>query len=714
MDISIKCMVAISLVAFAMGLMPARADIRIWSGSTGDWSDIANWTTAVPVDGDDVVITNRGAFVLLTNATPWLSSMVISNASLACSNWNTTIYVTNLTILSSGILTCAGPFTNTAMSNRVNVTCTNLFIETYGAINVKGNGYSGGINGANYMPGHGPGGGVPGAGHGGEGGGQGTILRTGTVYGSATAPLYPGSGGRSGSGAGVVGGCGGGAVCITAAQVVVNGSINADATQSTGSGRDCGGSGGSIYITCITINGTNGVITADGSSVRNFFASSIPGGGGGGGRIAVLYDQVSQNLLPVPSIRFSAAAGMGGVVTNAGDIGTLYFPNNYFFSPTNLFNGQWLAPGDINIALSDWTVSNTWARLSASSITITNTLTVTGTNCGQFKLEVMSNTVINCGQILISGASFILGSYNPNEYTRTLNLATSGPTMNCSGDLTLTNNGRFYIVAGLTNSGAADGYGARVNVGGDIRIADNSWIFPSAHSTNGAAVLFSMRNLNLDPGGGFNANNLGYAGAIRVYGSDGLNPAYGPGAGDWNFGSGYGGRGSGTGAGLPYGNSNAPVAPGSGARASGNLSGFNSAWGGGSVQIRASDTVTLNGKIMASMRRCDAPEGYANGDMQVYYKSPGSSGGAIYITCRTFIGSSDGLLQANSDQVASGYAGGYGGGGGRIAVWRLFDRSTGVISNDVNGGCGTTGTGAPGTIVLGWIVPAAGSIVSVY
>ena len=229
--------VGISLIAFFLaGLTPALADRQVWSTRTGDWFVIANWTntttpadTRVPADGDDVVVTNLGAFVYLPNSTARLSFMVISNAYVSCSNWDTTVYVTKLTILKSGVLTCAGPFTNNVMSNRVSLNCTTLVIETNGSINVQGKGYSGGV-GPSYAKGNGPGAaaGIRGAGYGGygvQGQFSGSLTNT---YGSATAPLDPGSGSNGGSEIGSMGGSGGGAVCITAVQVVVNGSISAN------------------------------------------------------------------------------------------------------------------------------------------------------------------------------------------------------------------------------------------------------------------------------------------------------------------------------------------------------------------------------------------------------------------------------------------------------------------------------------------------------
>ncbi len=717
------------MIVFAAGQMPARAGVKTWNTTAGDWSEAANWTEAgVPAAGDDVVITNLGAFVYLTNSTARLSSLIISNVIVSCSNWDTTIYATNLTIKNSGILTCYGPFSNNVMSNRVSVNCTTLIIETNGSINVTDKGYAGGLGpGGDFYPdGNGPGGGGTtlnslGAGGGGYGGvgvySQVRDLQANT-YGTAEAPLYPGSGGSVYGSKNNWGGHGGGAICITAVQmVVVNGGIVANSSAANGY-VGAGGSGGGIYVTCRTITGTNGVITANGGNAR-INSSPVGGGGGGGGRIAVIYDHDAQSLVPVPSIRFAAASGVSAATALVpylpGDIGTLYFPDAYFFSPTNLFTGQWMAPGVLpQVSVSELVVSNVWARLPAFNLTVTNTLTVAGTNCNLSKLEITDNTVISCGQILLSGASLTLGyAYETNMASPARYLSPTGASLNCSGDLTLTNSGRFYISAGLTNEGLESGYGAVVNAG-HLRVATNCWVLPAAHPTNGAVPLFNLVKMTLDQGGGINADARGYAGGLRP-GTVVGNVACGPGcATAYNAGSGYGGIG-GTGnynyvavAGGPtYGSSNFPVEAGSGARAGSAtaMNTWNGAFGGGSVQIRAADAVVVNGNITAN-----ALLGSAN-------YGPGASGGAIYIKCRTFIGSSNGVLQANGGN--SGYGGtfrGGGGGGGRIAVWRTFDKSLSVISNYVNGGSyytvPTASTGSPGTIVWGWVVPPKGVIIS--
>ncbi|MBI2437465.1 MAG: G8 domain-containing protein [Lentisphaerae bacterium] len=710
------------LVLFALNQVPiswrvgeAGAATVTWltpGPNTNDWFTPTNWSGGVaPTNGDDVVITNIGASVSLTNSTFPLGSLTISNATLSFSNWDTTLYATNVTILRGGTQTCCGPFTNTAMSNRVSINCTTLFIATGASINVKGKGFSGGINTTNtsWRTGHGPGGGTivqMGGGYGGAGSQYGGVngLITTLVYGSATAPLDPGSGGASYLYTNTTAGSGGGAVFIIATQVVVNGSINADFGPPvvTGPGGSttyaAGGSGGGIYIICSTITGTNGTITALGGG-----GISILTGGGGGGRIAVLYDPAAQSSVPVPSISFSVKQGSAGdtQTSNYGDIGTLYFPDNYFLSPTNLFTGQWLAPGFTNWSVADLLVSNVWIRMPGAGfrLTVTNTLSVIGINYAQYRLELTNAAAVNCGQLRLNGSSLTLNGATglfPSDFAP----HNTGLTLSCSGDLVLTNSSRLYISSGLTNADAP-GYGSLVTISNDVRIYTNCWIYPAAHATNGTPTLVRMRNLTIYGGGGFNADSLGY-GYGGVPGTS--NPGYGPGTALYSGGAGYGGAGTNgyfNPGGPTYGLSNAPLDPGSSARAGSDStsSGMGGA-GGGSVQIRATETVTIQGTITANGR----PGGGT-------WYGGGGAGGGIYITCRTFVGATNGILRANGGQGNNTIGKGGSGGGGRIAVWRMYDQSTGTISNYVDGGAAAYGgfIGSPGTIVWGWI-PVPGTI----
>jgi len=661
----------IAMVVVAL-LLPAgsRADTRTWvTGGAGRWDDVNNWDGSVTLPGanDDVVIDLAGANVLLTNSVNVLSLTL--SRTLTFTNWTTCLTVTNdVTIESGGVMTCAGPFTNNAMSNRVCLVCSNLLIDGDGAIDVKGKGYAGGTWPPNYAAGNGPG--AVGSGGGSHGGaGRYGVLKSDT-YDDPTAPMYPGSGGRAGVNSGA-GGNGGGAVCITAAQVVVNGKIDADATAGTGgSGYPGGGSGGAIYIVCSTIGGTNGTISANGGGTTRW--------GGGGGCIAVLYDPEVQTNLPVPALGFSVAPGMGDANAVA-DIGTLYFPDSYFLSPTNLFTGQWLAPlthtsfTPTNWCVADLLLSNTWIRLPCEGLrlTITNALTVISTDSTRgylrHKLELTNAAVVNCGSCSVNAGALSLNYLvDPSAGVSSTNYAVAdGVTMNCSGDLSLTNRGRLYVGAGLSCSGAAAGYGAVINVGGNARVCANSWVYLAAHPTNGAAVLLNMHDMAIDAGGGINADYLGYA---HHYGP-GLPPdthaTY-----HYSSGAGYGGRGSPgfrtqTIWGPTYGSSNAPVAPGSGGRGSQSYPETTGPAGGGSVQIRAEGTVSVHGTITANGQDGFSDHGGA------------ASGGGIYVYCRTFIGDSNGVLRANggNGRPFSSVIGGGGGGGGRIAVWSIYDSS---------------------------------------
>jgi hypothetical protein len=126
--------------------------------------------------------------------------------------------------------------------------------------------------------------------------------------------------------------------------------------------------------------------------------------------------------------------------------------------------------------------------------------------------------------------------------------------------------------------------------------------------------------------------------------------------------SGYGpGRGTaashgGLGAALPgplYDTPDAPVKPGSGGAGS---SWGNGGAGGGAVRIDATGVVTLDGTIRASAQQ-------GGGDRQ-----GGGSGGSVWITCQRVEG--NGEVAADGGWVPPNltYGGGYGGGGGRIAV----------------------------------------------
>ena len=619
------------------------------------------------------------AGVLLSSGAPasgWLQSLTISNtATLIFTNWDTTLSATNVTISTNATVTCAGPFTNDVMSNRVYVVCSNLTLCAGGRIDVDSAGHYRGETNLAHVNGYGPGAGIGdgGAAHGGFGGkGGSSSAGQPKPVGDPRAPVLPGSGG-GGAGYGGTGGHGGGAVRIDASgKVTVNGTISANGGNAVS--QSGGGSGGSIYITCQTIAGTNGVVRANGGIGQSH------GAWGAGGRIAVGYSASAQSYEPLPLINFSVRPVSSPGAYGAADIGTVYFPD------TSLLAEPFNVDGQIILDVPAWTtdrltISNRWVRFPQDG----------------FQLTVSNNLVLVRGGSatqLEMGGSF-LTNFPISTYT-TMNgypgngfrffSRTSPPVLRVGGNLILSNAACLYLFNAETN-GATPEYGSLVDVTGNMVVGTGCWVIAQSHWTNGGSSLFRMRSLTVATNAGFNADDGGYG--IT------LGNGYGPGGGGGVYpcsGGSYGGLGGGATADKTYGSSNAPVFPGSG---SGHSSfSISQGFGGGLVRIEASATIIFGGTITA------------NGGAGSYAGSAGSGGG-IYLCCKKFIGNAAGMLLANGG--AQNYSGYKGGGGGRIAVWRMLDESSGAVSNAAAGGTGAS-PGQDGTIVWGWL-PAKGTVI---
>jgi uncharacterized repeat protein (TIGR01451 family) len=273
-----------------------------------------SWTT---IDFQGGTIINNGVVsapeLMLTNITlrnngslniPG-NSITIGNAGIL--EQNSDITLTNLTVLSGGVMNCAA-------GDNINLTIPHdLTVEAGGSINVDGKGYgpaagpgAGGSGDGGFNVGSGGGGGY------GGNGGAGTRAG-GTAYGSLTMPTDLGSGG--GNGYGGIGGAGGGAVQLdVSGTLTVNGTISANGNNGTGTTNfgGGGGSGGSIYITTTILAG-NGTISACGGSGAMILN---PGGGGAGGRIAIGRNSGSEFT--------GAIVVSGGTGYNQGEDGTIY------------------------------------------------------------------------------------------------------------------------------------------------------------------------------------------------------------------------------------------------------------------------------------------------------------------------------------------------------------------------------------------------------
>ncbi len=220
-----------------------------------DGASLTLWTNPVFRCGGSLTLTNSSSLTIYSGPTNITTS------------YGALLGVTNtLTVASNCWIYPDSDYTN---GGSALLQVGEIIIHANGGINANGRGFG-------FGPGYSS---APaGASHGGRGGYRTTTAPT-TTYGSAQAPLTPGSG----TTAARASGCGGGAVRVEAAgAAVLDGLITAGGTK--GGGTYCGGgSGGAIYLCCAHFSG-RGSLRANGGDGQT---DSPDGGGGGGGRIAV-------------------------------------------------------------------------------------------------------------------------------------------------------------------------------------------------------------------------------------------------------------------------------------------------------------------------------------------------------------------------------------------------------------------------------------------
>jgi hypothetical protein len=229
----------------------------------------------------------------------------------------TTFTVGTITIQSGGTLTHNA--NSTTKAHVIDISATTINVQSGGLIDADGLGLIADTGTGAGQPSSGYG---SGAGYGGAGGAG--SFAGGTTYGSASSPNDLGSGGGDDTGSGVAdGSSGGGLIKLNVSgTMTINGTVSADGADVPGSiGDDGAGSGGSVWVTVGTLEGSTCVITADGGSAAS------DGGGGGGGRIAVYYTTDNSNC----SSGATATGGTGPGVGADGADGTV---NLYSNSPT--------------------------------------------------------------------------------------------------------------------------------------------------------------------------------------------------------------------------------------------------------------------------------------------------------------------------------------------------------------------------------------------
>lgn len=693
---------------------------------SGSWGDAATWDPAgVPFIGD-IVTVSAGTVVTNAAATESLASLTVEEGGeLFVEGWDSAIRATGavtvagrLVHATNEVLTAnaAGEWVPIA---RVWVVCGSFDLTATGVIDGRGRGYPGARKDDGKVDntfGRGPGGGRymgTGGTYGGTGGyfassrGAITPERRSPTYGSASEPTQPGSGANKVNDADPFAGSGGGAVRIeTTGDVCIDGVVDVDGTPGCGITNKVaplflmGGSGGSVWISCARILGS-GIVRANGGEGESY------GCGGGGGRIAVAYDPAAQAALDLPGVRFCAMGGFvsreGGLslgwrnvrIPNceAGGLGTLWFPDSQFLVrtlETGVFRhgGLWTAPGtpaDLTVS-GDLLVEEGALALSEANLTVTGDLVVragkkTFPIWNEELCQPASRLSLSNGTLTVGGA---LAATNVWVETHNGSLSVAGDVSFsrvrgvAGSDGTFRPEWRIGGAAHLSDKtvilveSAADGDrptaleeipasgGALFAVAGELALVKSD-IWVASHPTNGGSPWFHVGSLSVDKNSSFDADQFGFDGYVWAKG-DGRGPGAGRGLPVADAtGGGYGGCGAnaatvdGTFWGGTYGSAYAPYLPGS----SGGSPEIYSPDAGGAIRILCDGVATVNGTLTASS---------INNNFHNW--ACGSSGGAVWVICRTFEGTEAkaALKASGSDGWNANYLAG---GGGRIAVWLL-------------------------------------------
>jgi hypothetical protein len=536
------------------------------------------------------------------------SAYVVSNLTLVLNN-GTPAGLTSLTVLTNSWIS---HFPNaTSESYRVNLTLDALTVNAGGGVLVSGKGYlmlyGPGLGGTdNYHT-------SSGAGHGGRGGAAfPSLLQAipgGGTYGSYNQPTNCGSGGiqpgpqPSSSWISK----GGGAAKLTVnSTLTVNGAILADGGDGTGNYWS-GGAGGSLWLVAQTFTG-NGMISAKGG---DYTGASAANGGSGGGRIAIY----ATNNTFAGTLR-----AIGGNSNNGG--------------------GEKGAAGTIFLKAPSQTYGE--LRVDNSNTVVLSAAAQIGTNNDGQTYTFDQVTLVNRGRLAVqTGQTLqVLGAPNPNIVG------------DATGSGMLVNNGTVQLptTCVLTNFSLANNNAASLGSLQDLTLGGAATLTHSRNWTNAQYRL----NLTL--------NSLTIATNARVSADAcGFVMGYGPGApvlyqsGTPITNASYGGVGWGNTNAL-YGNPYAPTDLGSGGTGYWNLSLLGDPYafpcGGGAIQLKVRNALTVNGTISAGPN-------YSG-----YYAGAGS-GGSIWLDAGTLAGS--GVIQANGGPDGDYSANGSG--GGRIAIY---------------------------------------------
>ena len=384
-----------------------------------------------------------------------------------------------------------------------------------------------------------------------------------------------------------------------------------------------GGSGGSLWLTAQTLTGT-GLISVKGG---DYTGGSVSSGGSGGGRMAIY----ATNNTFAGTLRACGGA-CNNLSSEKGASGTMFLK-----SPSQSY-------GEL--------------RVDNSNIVVLSAATQIGTNNDGQTYIFDQLTLLNRGRLEV----------RPGQTLQVLGAP------NIAGDATgsglLVNNGTVQLPATsvLTNFALANNNAASLGSVLDLTLGNAATL---THSRNWTSELYRL-NLTL--------NNLTITTNARVSAdSCGLTMGYGAGApalysqGAPITNASYGGVGWGNTNAL-YGNPYTPTNLGSGGTGYWNLSFLNDPYaypcGGGAIQLKVRNTLTVNGTISAGPN-------YAG-----YFAGAGS-GGSIWLDTSTLAGS--GVIKANGGP--DGDYSSNGSGGGRVAIYAThtllanYPATTGLFTN---------------------------------
>ena len=678
---------------------------------------------------DDVTLTTSGTCTLTTDQDEAGADSYVSMASL--------------TINTDVTLTHAVSGTTASHHNEIDIRLTgNLTINGTGSINVAGKGYNGGgATGYGYTNGNLTGSGVgsfvyAGGSHGGKGGYYSGTYPTAAAYDSIVNPVLPGGGGGGNNSTNLRGMNGGGVVKITATNVTIDGSINANG-ETFASGYYGGGAGGTININASgTLSGT-GSVTANGTYNTT---SNYPGGGGG--RIALYYGTDSSSFSSLlaaggnPSnANYDGAAGTIYKKASASSYGSLTIDNNsaaqaYYttsmdstnddsFSTVTIKNKATLtidsgasafavttldvqANSSLDCNLASSLTLTTITSGSSATVDFAGNVTVTtytdsgASNILQGTLDV--TTMEATGTVTVTGAMTVVTGYTSTGATTTVTGTLTMPAF-FSGTPTgtLTTNGTAYISAGsvtipngmtwnangtVQKASGTSLTGMTIQSGGTL----SHTVASTTADTYNKIDLTINGDLTVDSGGSVNVVGKGYNG--------GGNTGYGYTNGNSNSssvgsfitaGGSHGGRGglsTSTQVAAAYDSIVNPTLPGGGGGGNNatTLRGMN---GGGVVRITATN-ITINGTVNAN------GEAFASG----YYG--GGAGGTIYLSASSTLSGTGSVTANGTYNTTSNYGGG---GGGRIALYYATDSSSFSSLLAAGGNSGSASSdGAAGTI----------------